>query len=358
MESKITETTLRNNYPQIFKKIDKIIFESRKYNLIDRFYHFAIENDKLQKRINSLVTDDETKALFICYTFLISDEQELLIKKIRDCYGLNNIQFHIDSQRVLFLDNPDLLGISPFLFNQKEWEKIILNEVEKFKHEEEHLNSIFYIIKNCLDETFLRLGVENFNDLIYNYYNDNDWDEKIKTSSDIFTLIVDDIIEYNDKLESIKAEEKKEKDFLKFEIKNKTLINRITMNYNFELIDKVFEKYFELTIPANRFKAAHLNFKHYLNILFHRPVLNQKNELVELKEEEVKKIIRFFWHYKSPNTTYNLFSYKVEDLLIFFEQITGLKSKTTWDKAHRDKKLNLTKNIEKEINSIIDKFNH
>lgn len=49
METNITEKELRIQFPVFFEKIDRVVFESKKYNLIDRLFHFYIEKNEIYK---------------------------------------------------------------------------------------------------------------------------------------------------------------------------------------------------------------------------------------------------------------------------------------------------------------------
>ena len=61
MTNKISEQELRIEIPQFFEKIEKVISDSKKYNLIDRFFHFSIEKNELIKYIISLEIVEKTK---------------------------------------------------------------------------------------------------------------------------------------------------------------------------------------------------------------------------------------------------------------------------------------------------------
>jgi hypothetical protein len=295
-------------------KIEEIIIESRKYNLIDRFYHLNVESNKLYKYINSLEADFYKKMGYIGYITLIQNEIEELIDKIKNCYGLWNPKFHLETQRTLFLDNPNLLGISPFLFDQEDWKKIILNEIEKLKYIEKHTNPISWIIDGCLKDTFYRLQINEFSELqgITHFY--KGWDENIKTSIDVFCLIVDECFDIGKNSEEQIAREKYSKEILENQILDKSIFSKIRIHSDFELADKVFKKYFEVAIPLEKQQSVYLNFKYFLEELYNLKPIQKLHEYVDLNEEELKKFVGLFRAFKSVKTAEFSFKYKVQDL--------------------------------------------
>ncbi|SNB30433.1 hypothetical protein NO004_560093 [Flavobacterium psychrophilum] len=335
-------------------KIEEIIIESKKYNLIDRFYHLNIESNKLYKYINSLEADFYKKMSYIGYITLIQNEIDELIDKIKNCYGIWNPKFHLETQRTLFLDNPNLLGISPFLFDQEDWRKIILNEIEKLKYIEKHTNPIFWIIDGCLKDTFYRLQINEFSELqgITHFY--KGWDESIKTSIDVFSLIVDECFDIGKNSEEQIASKKYSQEFVENQILDQSITSKLKINTTFEVADKVFKKYFELNFKKERFLSLYPNFRFFLQILCNKKnSIQNKPKSIGLSQEEVKKLIGFFSSYKSINTSDNIFTYEVKQLIELLEQISGLEANTTWEKSHRDIKYKIDNTLLREINSII-----
>ena len=70
MTNKILEQELRIEIPQFFEKIEKVISDSKKYNLIDRFFHFSIEKNELIKYVISLEIEEKTNELKKSLNFL------------------------------------------------------------------------------------------------------------------------------------------------------------------------------------------------------------------------------------------------------------------------------------------------
>lgn len=337
------------------KTLDNIIFDSRKYSLIDRLFHFAIENSILMDYINSLVLSDEKKLELIHNSFTIYDEIDTVIDTIKNCYGIKSIDFHSRSTKILFLDNPSLLGISPFLFTQIEWQNIIVDEIKKLKYKSDDINPIYDIIKNCLDDTFQRLRVDEFRDLRYKLYSD-EWSEDILTANDMFSLIVDKFIENSNKLDFDELQLKQEKSFLKAEMIKSSIANKIKINLPFDDADKIFKEFFKSMCSQERATLLYDDFSAYLKIIYKKLPLNTKLKSLKITEEEIKKLIKFFSEYKVTSKTLdNYFSYKTKDLFELMRSISGLEIKTTWDKAHSEDTYKVSEDLKQEINFIIPK---
>lgn len=188
MGNKSSELELKNKFPHFFERIEGIILESRKYNLIDRFFHFSIEKDLLIKHLISSEESQDLKLELLKYVGIIDSEISILIEKIKKNYGLFSIVKNENNTQPNLINNPELLGISPLLFNQRTWTEIIIEDIKKSDYKVEHINQLFLIIENCLNETLERLGKKDFNR---------------KSSVDMFTLVVDDICELDNNPKSI-----------------------------------------------------------------------------------------------------------------------------------------------------------
>lgn len=189
MENKVSEQELRTKFPIFFEKIERVIFESRKYNLIDRFFHFYIEKNEILKYVISLKLDINTGLDLINYIGLLDLEIGLLIEKIKKSYGIISVESYKKSKKKLFIENPDLLGISPFLFGQEEWGEIIIDDIRKSSYEVDDINHLYNMIENCLNETLERLDKKDFSSITLR----GKWDKEVSTPSDISTLVIDDI---------------------------------------------------------------------------------------------------------------------------------------------------------------------
>jgi hypothetical protein len=247
MTNKISEQKLRIEFPQFFEKIDTVIFESRKYNLIDRLFHFFIEDNELLKYVNSLKVEEKIKIELLNYIGLLDSEIDLLVEKIKKCYGIESVNFHKNSERILFIDNPSLLGVSPFLFDQNIWADIIIDDIRKSSYKVGDINQLYAIIKNCLNETLERLGKKDFDDLRYNGY--NGWKEEISTSQDMFSLIVDDISSLD---KNPKSTENIIKNLIKKNIEIQ--VSKIPLYGNFttgKLIEKLIEMFAKKSIKLS-----------------------------------------------------------------------------------------------------------
>lgn len=245
MENKVSEQELRTKFPIFFEKIERVIFESRKYNLIDRFFHFYIEKNEILKYVISLKLDINTGLDLINYIGLLDLEIGLLIEKIKKSYGIISVEFYKKSKKKLFIENPDLLGISPFLFEQEEWGEFIIDDIRKSSYEVDDINHLYNRIENCLNETLERLDKKDFNSVTFRYK----WNKEVSTPSGISALVVDDIYDLD---KNPKSTENIIKNLIK---KNsETQLSKIVLYGNFttgKLIETMIEKFGKKSIKLS-----------------------------------------------------------------------------------------------------------
>jgi hypothetical protein len=245
MKNKVSEQELRTKFPIFFEKIERVIFESRKYNLIDRFFHFYIEKNEILKYVISLKLDINTGLDLINYIGLLDLEIGLLIEKIKKSYGIISVEFYKKSKKKLFIENPDLLGISPFLFEQEEWGEFIIDDIRKSSYEVDDINHLYYRIENCLNETLERLDKKDFNNVTFRYK----WNKEVSTPSGISALVVDDIYDLD---KNPKSTENIIKNLIK---KNsETQLSKIVLYGNFttgKLIETMIEKFGKKSIKLS-----------------------------------------------------------------------------------------------------------
>ena len=243
MTNKISEQELRIEFPQFFEKIDRVIFESRKYNLIDRLFHFYIENKEMSKYVRSLKLDMNVGLELINYIGILHAEEINIISKIRKCYEIESIDSYINSDKVSFVNNLDLLGISPFFFKQEEWTQIIIEDIRRSNYKPTNLSELYVKIETCLNDTLERLGKKDFTDLTaFGKWNKN-------TPSDMFSLLKDDILELDD---NSKSTENIMKDLIKWH--TETQLNKIVLYGNFttgKLIERIIEMFAKKSIKLS-----------------------------------------------------------------------------------------------------------
>ncbi len=245
MTNKISEQELRIEIPQFFEKIEKVISDSKKYNLIDRFFHFSIEKNELIKYVISLEIVEKTKLELLNHLGLLDFQKTEVIEKIKKCYEIESVDFYKNSDRILFINNPNLLGISPFLFEQNTWAEIIIDDIRKSNFKSEDLNQIYNKIECCLNETLERLDKNDFNGLIL----DNKWNKEISSSSDMFSLVVDEIFDLE---ENPKSTESIIKNLIKKNIE--VQVSKIALYGNFttgKLIEKIIEMFAKKSIKLS-----------------------------------------------------------------------------------------------------------
>lgn len=245
MENKVSEQELRIEFPLFFEKIDWVISESRKYNLIDRFFHFSIDKNELIKYVISLEIEEKTKLELLNHLGLLDFQKTEVIEKIKKCFGIESVDFYKNSDRILFINNPNLLGISPFLFEQNTWAEIIIDDIRKSNFKSEDLNQLYKKIECCLNETLERLDKNDFNGLIL----DNKWNKEISSSSDMFSLVVDEIFDLE---ENPKSTESIIKNLIKKNIE--VQVPKIALYGNFttgKLIEKIIEMFSKKSIKLS-----------------------------------------------------------------------------------------------------------
>jgi hypothetical protein len=232
MNKWINGIIMENRYNNLELKVENIIREGRKYNMIDRFFHYSIEKMELQEDIDMLdLTEDDKGALtaeLLSDFYLIEHELKENIKK---SYGIYVFEVYAKTEKKSIIENPTLLGMSPFLFTKDEWVKFIANDIKKSK------NVIYYDIENIimtsLTDSLDRLRRDLFllkkSSSTYSFY----------SSFGLFSLIVDDIFEM---IENSDSTEFKTNQFNKDESLGQ--LNRIKLTGNFntgKLIDKLIE---------------------------------------------------------------------------------------------------------------------
>src|SRR5690606_15900709 len=88
-----------------------------------------------------------------------------LIYKIKYCFGLHSFSSYLKNGKTVIIENPFLLGISPFLFDQFEWEDVMISEIKKSRYDITNLYNIELMIRNSLNEALYRLDKEEFDNL-------------------------------------------------------------------------------------------------------------------------------------------------------------------------------------------------
>ena len=249
------------------------------------------------------------------------------------------------------IDNSDLLGLSPYLFDFKDFKKYLTFDI--------HNSKIGYcamdfhdIFKNSLNDTLYRLNSDGF--LFYNTESVNDDDEVLfYDAGDIINLFYGEIFSVWNNFDEKVKEDKKTVKFLKSEMFKNSINSKLKINLPFDAADKVFIKYFEISFTKDKFDKIYPSFRIFLKALCNKNSIETQIKTIQLTDEEVKKMIGFFSCYKETDLSSNIFNYTVPHLVELMELISGLPQKTTWEKAHRDNKYKIDKNLEREINSII-----
>lgn len=223
------------------------IFENgKKYDILERYFYFEIEEKKLRIEIDNLDLSEDEKREFCSELFYVhllptckpfSQETYLLVKKIKDSFGLSNFEDYSKNQKTSIIDNPNLLGISPILFSTEDWKKFILHDIEK-----SNISSLNYYAKkiiSCIDDALFRLDKDFF---IISKTSENKSSFSGYTAMRLFSLIEDDIdsicfINYDNEV-STKDEIITDNLPLHSKVENRIVLTDYTTG---ELIDKLIE---------------------------------------------------------------------------------------------------------------------
>ncbi|XDZ53084.1 hypothetical protein FlaCF_0132 [Flavobacterium tructae] len=177
------ELGLKEKYPKILIEFENIVRDGRKYNLIDRFFHYSIEEIKMLENIDKQDLTENIKNDILREIENIFSELTInLINKIKYCFGLHSFSSYLNNRKTTIFDNPSLLGISPFLFDQFEWEHVIINEIKKSGYGITNLYNVEKMITNNLEEALFRLDKEEFVCLY-------GWNKKSISANELFYLI-------------------------------------------------------------------------------------------------------------------------------------------------------------------------
>lgn len=227
------ELGFKEKYFKILFEVESVVQDGKKYNIIDRFFHYSIEETRMIKDIDTQNLIEEYKNDILKEINSVFNELKInLIYKIKYCFGLHSFSSYLNSSKTVIFDNPSLLGISPFIFDQIEWEYIIVNEIKKSGYDIASLYNIEKMIINNLEEALFRLNKEEFVCLL-------GWDIKRVSTENLFSLIRTRMFETVKKSKSPEL-------VIKEIIKKNTVVNssRIVLTGNFttgKLIDKIIE---------------------------------------------------------------------------------------------------------------------
>lgn len=212
-------------------KIENIVREGKKHNMIDRFFHYSIEESYLIEYIENQNLPEEIKqeALDNLYNEFYKLKMNL-VYKIKYSFGLHEITSYFILNKPIIINNPLLLGISPFLFDQIVWENVILNEIELGGYNIANSYNLEKMIKNSLDDALYRLDKEEFNSPFRWQYQGY-----IPLDSDfLFALIQNKVFNV---LENSKSQNQTIKELIETSLANKNLADNhrkipLTGNFN------------------------------------------------------------------------------------------------------------------------------
>jgi hypothetical protein len=177
----------------------KIIEDGRKYNLIDRFFHYKIERENLYKKINSIkfsaenvkLNKDEFLTLYNEYLDEIDFKIRDLIETIKSSFGIDDFYSYKIEGKSKIINNPYLLGISPYLYDFNDFKKYLRHDILISKIGSSALD-FHYIFESSLNDTLNRLNSNSF--LFYNTDSVDDSDViLLYDSGDVINLFYGEI---------------------------------------------------------------------------------------------------------------------------------------------------------------------
>ena len=349
--SKIFEEMEKDQQLALKKEIKK----GKKLEPIEYFYYLLTKLYKTKNIIKKFEQSNEKDIELASdsYELIYCLRSELLKIKvdILNIYELSNFIEYSKTDKATILNNPNLFGISPFLFeiSTREWFNFIENDIKNYG--KFNLNLIEKKISSILKNTLNRIGASAFP--THHRY---DWASEEIESEYIYSNLVEDLFEaYEDRIldDFEKIEDNENRKFLKF-FKSKELIKlKIHIDLPFDLADKIFKKYFEINFTKDRCDKIYSGFRKFLIVICNNTLTETEIKKIDLTEEEIKKMIGFFSCYKETDLSPNIFNYTVPKLVDLMELISGLPQKTTWEKAHRENKYKIDKSLKTKIDSII-----
>ncbi len=285
-------------------KIESIVREGKKHNMIDRFFHYSIEESYLIEEIENQNLPEEIKqeALDNLYNEFYKLKMNL-IYKIKYSFGLHDLTSYLFADKPIIINNPLLLGISPFLFDQIVWENVILNEIELGRYDIVNSYNLEKMIKNSLDDALYRLDKEEFNSPFRWQYQGY-----IPLDSDfLFALIQNKVFNV---LENSKSQDQIINELIEKNLANKNLADnyrKITLTGIFntgKLIEKIVEGFGKKNIKltddekkdiqsfvSQNFKNAkgkRLSFSEFKNKPFFYPHLKLIKHILISNSKEIK----------------------------------------------------------------------
>lgn len=173
--------------------LDKIT-NGQKYNWIDMFFEYKIKRENLYKKINLVKFSEENiKLNYTNFSELNQNENlieidktiNLLIGKIKSEFGVDDFNFYKKKGKSRIINNPKLLGISPYLFNIEDFKNFLCLDLSNSKIEFSSRDDFIYFFEKTLNDTLQQLKSDAF--LFYNI-------ESVKEDDEIFLYKTDDII--------------------------------------------------------------------------------------------------------------------------------------------------------------------
>lgn len=199
---------------ELLAVVNKIIEDGRKYNLIDRLFHYKIERDKLHENIsiakfskeNVKLNRAEFSTLYNEYSKEIDLKINGLIETIKYSFGIDDFYSYKLVGKSKIIDNPSLLGITPYLYDIENFKKFLRHDILISKIGAGALD-FYYILENTLNDTLNRLNSNAF--LFYNTESVDDDDEILfYDAGDIINLFYGEFYSVWNNSESIEKSEK------------------------------------------------------------------------------------------------------------------------------------------------------
>lgn len=266
MESRLAriDKIVKRKYKHLFKQYKYILLESLKFDVVERYYFFAVEKQKIAIEIREIKCKRIFKSrLYSFFEKAISRKQYSLIFRIRHCYGLHVFSSYMRSNRSTVLSNPSLLGLCPLLFDEVEFKYLIINDIKNSGFVNDSFYNISKILTNCFDDSLKRLNVKG-------YESEYHWKESIITTDYLLKILKQ--YKLYEEISDLQPTDERLKLLVKEGInKNDGIDRRIVLINNYsqkELIEDISKSIISANVNTTNFKLTKENTEDLRNFIF------------------------------------------------------------------------------------------
>ena len=157
-KTEISLNFLQDTYPEFFNSFIKINIDSMKVNVVERYFYYCIEHHQLIQKIESEIDNQEHKEKLLryfndCLNFYL----KTIILKVKNIYGLTDIEEYLKSNETTLIENPSLLGLCQIIFSKDDFKMLIYHDILYSKNSLENLKSTIFKIAYSIIEAKERI---------------------------------------------------------------------------------------------------------------------------------------------------------------------------------------------------------